>query len=147
MRFSRILPIIAVPATVAACLELFKCDTLWVFSFAFLPAFLAWQLLLNVLDLSWTPGYLALFAHGIVFYALLGRLIDGLVTRPEGRPYAAAGFFLGLIVVLGIAVANSLPDSCAYVYHDVYQLAVPSVLWALIGLVLVFVCARRLRSK
>jgi hypothetical protein len=143
MRLMRLLPLLAVPITVVASVELFTFYSLWGFSFAFLPAFLLLQVVVEVLDLTWAPSYLLLYTHGIAFYVLLGWLADGLISRRSTKAFIASCFILALAVLLGLAVINFLARGVSYLHEDPWQLTIPSIVWSLVSVGLLLLCARR----
>lgn len=143
MRLRRLLPLAAIPITVGASVELFTFYTLWGFSFAFLPAFLALQVVVEALQLTWTPSYVLLYTHGIVFYAMVGWLGDRLVYRANTRAFVASCFTLVLALLMGLAFVNLFAPRIAYLYEDPWQLTIPSIVWSLLGAGLLVLCARR----
>jgi hypothetical protein len=143
MRLRRLLPLAAIAITVGASVELFTFYTLWGFSFAFLPAFLALQIIVEVFELTWTPSYLLLYIHGIAFYVVVGWLADRLISRSNTRAFIASCFILALAVLMGLAFINFFARGVAYLYEDPWQLTIPSIVWGLLGAGLLLLCGRR----
>lgn len=143
MRLRVLLPLAAFPITLGASVEVFTYNTLWGFSFAFLPGFLALQVVIEAFQLTWTPSYLLLYTHGIAFYAMVGWLADRLFRRTNTRAFVASCFVLVVALLAGLTFVNVYAPMTAFWYEDPWQLTIPSIVWTLLGVGLLALCARR----
>ena len=141
--FTCVLP---VSAGVFVAMNIGAPSSFWLARFLFFPADSILRFLTFLFDFSAGQWFVLEIILRIVPYGLFGFLIDGLLFHGKNKRYAVGSLLIGSGLFLSLAALNasrSLQERLFYSNH-IKGVAMPSIPWILISVVLVWVGDKRL---